>query len=214
MSRINIIGKPEMEATALINRVKELAKIQETKIDDTLLNVISMYYIISPKRGGLNPIIPIADCINISNFLTDQSALENRNPAKLGSEVGGEILKCQTWVEGITLHVDRLASSIKAEGFPRKDTPDKDSNIIYGIGFPSYKLDKITEIIVYDLLGIEYTGTDSSEISTITDDSLVAIMSEKGYISDIEYWKKVLLTNTQVPSSNIRSLFSKIAMKK
>lgn len=211
----NIIGKPEKSLDELITKLGRMVKepVYNLELTDMMKSCVSIYYIIAPKRGGLNPLIPIAECIVNSNFLTDEVAIKNRNPAKIIDPKTNKVKECATWVEGVTLHVDYIASCIQTKGFPRKDTPDIESEKHYGEGYPEYNMTDDAKSMLFWIADIPHQDNDVIVIDTLTDESLISQMKNLGFLGDEEYWLSVIKGKTQASGSNIKSLFTNIVKK-
>lgn len=211
---VKIFGEAEIPASDIIFTVSEIMK-NRGFIDNihTTSTLISMYYVISIKRGNINPIISIADFLDRSNFLSGNKCIEYKNPAMISKDDGG-ISKCETWIEGITLHVDTISTMLNADGYPRTDTPvlemlDTKSNDEMYILSPN-GVDIIYKLLKRDNPNIMGDGI----LLNISNDTLIATMSDKGYIKDTEYWKNVISGKISPSSDNVRSLFIKIATQK
>lgn len=202
----NIISEPEMSKEEL---VKKLEAYLGKKLPQIFIDAIGMYYVISPKRGGVNPVIAILDFISNSrkndpSISGTSDNIETRNPGNI--MLKDQSYNCETWVEGITLHVDRIASAYGATGYPRKDTPDILNTEIHNKGL-SVVFTSLTDDFVSGVLGNEIDLPES-------DIAILNKLKEMSILSDVAYWENVLKGVTKASPDFIRQVFQNVIDKK
>lgn len=106
------------------NQAKQWAK--NKNMDDTIIDLVDLYWNLANERGNVNPAIAYSQAIIEINRgeLLNENSMNYYNPAGIKEDKNEQCKKFKSWKEGVEAHLDHLALYAGAKGYPNKESND------------------------------------------------------------------------------------------